>query len=108
MQVLELPLPDLLKQLLLSLRSEGVVALQHHEQQDPQRPHVRVDWNMVYLGDDFWCHVSWSATKGINGVRRNRMDAEPKINEFDVLEPIYQNIFSLDVPMNDILIMQVL
>lgn len=47
--VLETSLSDLLEELGLALGAEGVVALQHHVEEDAQRPHVCVDGTVVYL-----------------------------------------------------------
>lgn len=78
--VLEAALPDLLEQLVLGLGAEGVVALQHHVQQDAHRPHVRVDGHVVALGDDLGRHVGGRPAEGVDGGRRLGLEAEAEVD----------------------------
>ena len=68
--VLELALPNLLEQVSLVFRTEGVVSLQDHEQKYAQTPQVGVDWNVVPLRDYFRGHVGRGATEGIDRLWR--------------------------------------
>ena len=105
--VLELPFLYLLEQLILVFRPERVIPLQHHVKQYPQRPHVRVNRNVVHFRHDLRRHVSGCATKGIDLFTFSTAQTESKINQFKFLVPVEQNVFGLDVSVNDVEIVQV-
>ncbi len=86
--VLELPFLYLLEQLILVLRPERVIPLQHHVKQYPQRPHVRVNWDVVYFRHNLRRHVSRRATKGVNLFTFGTPQTESKINQFKFLVPV--------------------
>lgn len=105
--VLELPFLYLLEQLVLVLRPERVIPLQHHVKQYPQRPHVRVNRNVVHFRHDLRRHVSRRPTKGINRFTFPTPQTESKINQFKFLVPVQQNVFGLDVSVDDVQLVQV-
>ena len=66
--VLKLSLFNLLKEVVLALGSEGVVALQDNEKEHPQAPQIGVDGHVVSFGDDLRSHVSGSPTEGVDSI----------------------------------------
>jgi hypothetical protein len=82
--------------------AEGVVPLQHHVEEDTQRPHVGVDRTVVYFGDDFWGHVGRRATEGVDGVWSFAAEAEAEIDEFKLPVAVDEDVFGLDVSMDDV------
>jgi len=80
--VLEMTSLYLLKQLSLALSSKGIVSLQHHIKQNPQRPHICIDWTVIYLRHYFRSHISRSTTKRIYSTCLLATQTEPKINQF--------------------------
>lgn len=100
--VLEVPLPDLFEQVALVLGPEGVVALQHHEQEDAQAPQVRVVGHVVLFGDDFGGHVGRRPAKGIDGRRRHRLQTKPEVDQFELLVPVQQDVLGLYVAVHEV------
>lgn len=62
---------------------------------------------MVYLGDYLGCHVSRSATESIYRLIFFAAQTKAKIDEFELAVPIDQDVFSLDVSVNDLEIVEV-
>lgn len=108
MDILELPLPDLLEEVVLVLGPEGVVALENHEQEHSETPQVCVDGDMIAFGYDFGSHVGGSTAEGVDGGRRGGLEAEAEIDEFELFVSVKQNVFGFDVPMDDVALVQVL
>lgn len=106
--VLELPLLDLLEQLRLALRAEGVVALQDHEHEHAQAPQVGVDRHVVALGDDLRRHVGGGAAEGVDGGRRRGFEAEAEVDQLQLLVAVQQDVLRLDVAVHDLPLVQVL
>lgn len=79
--VLELALFDLLEQVYLIFGSEGVITLQHDIVQNPQRPHIRIDWTVILFRDYLRCHICRSTTESINSLILETPQAKAKVNE---------------------------
>ena len=105
--VLEVPAPDLLKQLGLVLGAEGVVALQQDVEEDAERPHVGVDGTVVQLGDYFGGHVGGRAAEGVDGAGRDGLEAEAEVDEFELPVAVEQDVLGLDVAVHDVALVQV-
>lgn len=62
---------------------------------------------MISFRNDFRSHVGWCSAEGVNGLRRLRFQAKPKVYQFELLMTIQENVFCFDIPMHNILIMEV-
>lgn len=100
--VLEVAVADPLEQLVFGLGPEGVIALQHHVEEDAHRPHVRVDGHVVLLGDDLGGHVRGSPAESVNRGRRLRLEAESEIDQLQILVPVQQDVLGLDIAVHDV------
>ena len=102
MDVLETSFLYLLEQLVLALRPERVVALQHHVEQDPQRPHVCVNRTMVHLGNDLGGHIGRCAAESIDSLILLASETEAEVDELKLPMPVDQYVLGLDITMNDL------
>lgn len=107
MNVLELSFPDLIEEVVLLPGPERVIALQHNEQKHPQAPKICVVGYVIFFGDDFRGHVGGCSTEGIDSGRGNRLQAEPEINQFELLIAVEQDVFSLDIAVDDIPLVEI-
>ena len=105
--ILKVPFLDLLEEFILTLGSERVVPLEHHIEENTQRPHISVDGRMVNFRHNLRCHVGRCSTKGINSIWFFAPETEAKIYQFELSMPINKNVLSFDISMNDISFMQV-
>jgi hypothetical protein len=62
---------------------------------------------MVLLRDYLRGHIRGRAAKGVNTCWWLGLDAEAKIDEFHVFVPIEQDVLGLDIPVDDVFLMQV-
>ncbi len=108
MDVFKLAFFDFLKELILIFGTERVVSLEHHIKENTERPHIGVDRGMVNFGDNFRGHISGSAAESIDGLIFGASETESKVNQFKFFATIDQNIFSLDVSVDDIPAVQIL
>jgi hypothetical protein len=105
--ILEVPLPNFLKQLVLVFGPKRIIPLQHHKQKHPQRPHIRIHRHVIPFRHDLRSHISGSSAKSIDGAGRSRLQTKTEIDQFNLLVSIQQNVFSLDIPMHNIPSVQV-
>jgi hypothetical protein len=105
--VLEAATLDLLEELLLALGAEGVVALQHHVEEDAQRPHVGVDGRVVYFGDDLRRHVGGGAAEGVDGGGLLAAQTEAEVDQLQLPVAVDEDVLRLDVPVDDVQLVQV-
>ena len=108
MNVLEVSLFNLLEQVTLIFGTEGIIALQHHVIQDSQRPHVCINRTVVHFRYNLRGHVCGSPAKGVYGLLFFTSQTEPKINQFQLLVSIDQDVFGFDISMDDVKAMQIL
>lgn len=108
MDVFKLAFFDFFKEFILVFGTEWIIALKHDVVKNTERPHVGVDWGMIDFGDYFRGHISGSATEGIDGLIFGASETEPKVNQFKFFVTIDQDIFSLDVSVDDIPAVKVL
>ncbi len=108
MNVLKLSFLDFLKEFALIFGPERIISLKHYIIEDSQRPHISVNRTVVIFGDNLGRHVGWGPTKGIDGLIFGASQAEAEVNKLELLVPIDEDIFSLDIPMHDIPAMKVL
>lgn len=107
MNILKLSSFDLLEELVFISGSEGVVALEHHIEENSQRPHICEDGTVIDFGNDFWSHVGRSPAKSINGLILPTSQTESKINQFELPMTINQDIFCLYISMYYISAMEI-
>ena len=107
MNVLEMPFFNFLEKFILIFCSERVIALQHHVVKDSQGPHVCVDWVVVDFWDDLRSHVRGSATESVDCLPLGTPKTKPEIDQFDLLVSVQQYVFCLDVPVNDVQVVEV-
>lgn len=98
--VLELPTFDLLEEFLLALGAEGVVALQHHVEENAQRPHVGVDGRVVHLRNYLRSHVGRRPTESIDGGCLPAAQTEAEVYQFEMPVSVDEYVFCLDVPVD--------
>ncbi len=106
--ILKLSLFDFIEKIILVFGPEGIVALQHDIIKYTQRPHISINRTMIHLGYNLRRHISRRSTKRINGLVLGTSQAKSKINQFDLLVTIDQNVFGFDVPMDNAQIVQIL
>lgn len=106
--VLKVASLDLLEEICLALGAEGVVALQHHVEEDSQRPHVGVNWAMIHLRYDFGGHVGGSAAESVDSGVAFAAETETEVNQLQLSVSVYQDVLSLYVAVDDLKIVQVL
>ena len=63
---------------------------------------------MVPLRHDFGGHVGGGPAKGVDSAGGNRLKAETKVDELQLLVPVEQDVLGLDVPVHNISLVQVL
>ena len=102
MNVFKLSFLYFLKQIILVLGSERVVPLQHHIVQYPKRPHIRIYRTVVDFRYDLRGHVSRGPAKGVDCLVFWTPEREPEINKFELFVSIDENVFCLDVPVDDV------
>ena len=66
--ILEVPFFYLLEEFILTLSSERVVPLEHHVEENPQRPHISVDGRMVNFRHNLRRHVGRCSTESVNSI----------------------------------------
>lgn len=108
MDVLEVPPLDLLEELLLALGAEGVVALQHHVEEDAQWPHVGVDGRVVHLRHYLRSHIGGRSAEGVDGACLLAAQTEAEVYQLELSIPVDEDVFCLDVPMDYVQFVQVL
>ena len=94
-------------QSVLARGKEGVHALEHQIEENPQGPDLREKRVVRCAVEDLWCHIGRGATVRIHQVVWVRDHTEAKIYEFYVV-PVDENVFSLHIPMSYPFGMQVL
>ena len=63
---------------------------------------------MVSLADDFWRHVGRRTTEGVYRIGWFGDETEPKIDEFELLVAVKQNVLGFDVSVHDVSGVQVI
>jgi hypothetical protein len=106
--VLEAAALDLLEEVGLALRAEGVVALQHHVEEDAQRPHVRVDRTVVHLRHDLRSHVGGRPAEGVDGPVSLAPQTEAEVDQLQLPVSVYQNVLRFYIAVDDVQVVQVL
>jgi hypothetical protein len=62
---------------------------------------------VVQFRDDLGRHVGRGAAESVNGTGRQWLQTESEINEAQLLIAIEKNVFSLDIPVDDVALVQV-
>ena len=63
---------------------------------------------MVDFGDDLWGHVGGSAAEGVDCAIFLAAQTETEVYEFQLPVAVYEDVLSLDVPVDDVQIVKVL
>ena len=63
---------------------------------------------MVFFGHDFRGHVGGRAAEGVDGGGRCRLEAEAEVDQFELFVAVEQDIFGLDIAVDDVALVQVL
>ena len=62
---------------------------------------------MVLFGYNLGCHIGRSPTKSVDGCLGLGLQTEPEVDQLQLLVTVEQNVFGLDVAMDNIQVMQV-
>ena len=103
---LEIALLDQSVQFLLRCGPKGKFAVQHQVQQNTQSPHISRLPKIRQFSSNFRCHVRRSPAEIPQPLPTFR--TKPKIDKSDLLLLINKNIFQLDIPMANPVLMTML
>lgn len=87
---------------------KGEPALKHCEQENSECPNVGFLSDILCFRYDFRRHVWWSATEYFELLVFSYDDAKPKVNYFNIISRVYQNIFQFNISVHYVQVMTVL
>ena len=97
---------DFLVELPLRHTLEGVVATQHEEQDDTQRPNVRLVPIIVLFLHDFRGLVRRGPAVDLQATVLWSANTEAEVNEFDVIPLVNNNVLEFEVPVANVLVVK--
>ena len=92
---------DFGEQVFLVRASKGLSPSEHDKDDDTERPNVSFEPTVFFALADFRRHVVWSAAANFQLVALESLNCESKVDEFDVVPVIHDDVFKLEVSVNN-------
>lgn len=85
--------------------SEWHGACNHKKQHHPKGPDIHKSANVILIPKELWCSVRWRATERVERLIAAALRAKSEVPHFDAGVTGVENIFCLQVTVNDVVFM---